>query len=113
MIPLETAASGPSPFESSTLIGRIFERQAIPAVPSPLSPSAAITPATCVPCDESSQASGSSLTKSYPSRTFGSRSGWASSTPVSSTATMTFGLPVVTSQTASIPIFRKPHWNSL
>ena len=42
--------------------------------------------------------------------TGGPDSGWVVSTPVSSTATTTDGLPWVTSHAARAPIWAGPHW---
>ena len=81
---------------------------ATPATATPLLPTAPITPATNVPC---STLHGSLLVPSgtvctvpvlasaWP-MTFGRRSGWVPSTPLSMTATVTLALPVVTSHAA-------------
>ena len=66
-------------------------------------------PETHVPWPLSSVGSPSLFTKSQPDTSFPCRSGWERSTPVSSTAMMTPGEPVVTSQAAVARVVTGDH----
>src|SRR5713226_1121171 len=93
---------------------------AMPAMPMPLFDRAAMTPATCVPCELSSvppgyppltQAGEMEERKLAPAMTAPARSACVASTPVSMTATVT-GVSVggTRSSARSRKIFFAPHW---
>ena len=91
-MPLFAVSTEPVPSASSTRTGMIFAPGAVPATPMPLLVSAAMIPATCVPCPFSSRGplhEPPPFTRSIPLTKRPLRSGCERSTPESTTATLT------------------------
>lgn len=97
LMPLTIVAWSPEPTVPRTRTGMIMALGAAPAMPTPLSVTAAAMPATCVPWPFWSMGSSSLATKSYPLTILSLRSGWLVSTPVSMMA-MTTSSPLAVCQ---------------
>src|SRR5437763_6935299 len=115
MMPACTSASAPAPLASSALATMSFAPGATPAMPLPLSFTAAMRPATWVPCPLSScpdpvHRDGSALApmQFVVVRIWPARSSWLRSTPVSTMPTLT-PAPVLVAQADGAPICVRPH----
>src|SRR5438552_14724722 len=97
----------PEPWSLSTLTERMPQFGHIPAIPTLLLVAAAAMPAQCVPCPKPSFAL--LPTKLYSPTTFGARSGWELSMPVSTTAMTMFRSPRVVSQAEGADTACGPH----
>src|SRR5262245_9707144 len=89
---------------ANTLTGMTRPFQVTPATPMPLFALAAITPATNVPCPGSSVIGEAGATTLNPGARRPTRSGWVTSTPVSTTATTCDVASVIRSHAAGIRI---------
>ena len=89
---------------ANTFTGMTRPFHVTPATPMPLLVLAAITPATNVPCPCSSVIGEPGDTTLNPAATWPTRSGWVTSTPVSTTATTCDVASVSRSHAAGIRI---------